>query len=73
MVAKTLFGFEELLANELRNLGAQDVKIGIRNVSFAGDKGLRQKANVALRTAIKILKPIKTFRVVNEQDLYKQV
>jgi len=73
MVAKTLFGFEELLANELKQLGAQDVKIGIRNVSFAGDKGFMYKANLGLRTAIKILKPIKTFRVLNEQDLYNQV
>jgi 23S rRNA (guanine2445-N2)-methyltransferase len=73
MVAKTLFGFEELLANELRNLGAQDVKIGVRNVSFVGDKGFMYKANLGLRTAIKILKPIKTFRVFNEQELYNQV
>jgi 23S rRNA (guanine2445-N2)-methyltransferase len=73
MVAKTLFGFEELLANELRNLGAQDVKIGVRNVSFVGDKGFMYKANLGLRTAIKILKPIKTFKVFNEQDLYNQV
>jgi len=73
MVAKTLFGFEELLANELRNLGAQDVKIGVRNVSFVGDTGFMYKANLGLRTAIKILKPIKTFKVFNEQDLYNQV
>ena len=73
MVAKTLFGFEELLANELRNLGAQEVKIGVRNVSFSGDKGFMYKTNLGLRTAIKILKPIKTFRVANEQDLYNQV
>lgn len=73
MVAKTLFGFEELLAKELRDLGAQDVKQGVRNVSFVGDKGFMYKANLGLRTAIKILKPIKTFRVANEQDLYNQV
>jgi len=73
MVAKTLFGFEELLANELTQLGAQDVKIGIRNVSFSGDKGFMYKANLGLRTAIKILKPIKKFKVLNEQDLYDQV
>ena len=73
MLAKTLFGFEELLANELRNLGARDVKIGIRNVSFLGDKGFMYKANLGLRTAVKILKPIKTFKVFNEQDLYNQV
>ncbi|WMI67439.1 class I SAM-dependent RNA methyltransferase [Mangrovimonas sp. YM274] len=73
MVAKTLFGFEELLAKELTQLGAQDVKPGVRNVSFVGDKGFMYKANLALRTAIKILKPIKSFRVVSEQDLYDKV
>ncbi len=73
MVAKTLFGFEDLLIKELKQLGAQDVKAGVRNVSFVGDKGFMYKANLALRTAIKILKPIKTFRVSNEDDLYKQV
>ena len=73
MVAKTLFGFEELLSKELIQLGAREVKIGVRNVSFVGDKGFMYKANLALRTATKILKPIHTFRIRNEQDLYKQV
>jgi putative N6-adenine-specific DNA methylase len=73
MVAKTLFGFEELLANELTQLGAQDVKIGVRNVSFTGDKGFMYKANLALRTAIKILKPIETFKVKDEKDLYDKI
>ena len=73
MVAKTLYGFEELLERELIQLGAMEVKKGVRNVSFVGDKGFMYKANLALRTAIKILKPIKTFRVLNEQDLYDQV
>jgi len=73
MVAKTLFGFEELLAKELTNLGALDVKIGIRSVSFTGDKGFMYKCNLALRTAIKILKPLKTFRIANEQELYDNV
>lgn len=73
MVAKTLFGFEELLAKELTQLGAQDVKIGVRNVSFTGDKGFMYKANLGLRTAIKILKPIETFKVFNEKDLYNKI
>ncbi len=73
MVAKTLFGFEDLLANELTQLGARDVNTGIRNVSFSGDKGFMYKANLALRTAIKILKPIETFKVTGEQDLYNKI
>ncbi|MFY0715172.1 class I SAM-dependent RNA methyltransferase [Seonamhaeicola sp. NFXS20] len=73
MVAKTLFGFEDLLAKELTQLGAQEVKKGVRNVSFVGDKGFMYKANLGLRTAIKILKPIHTFKVNNEQDLYNNI
>ncbi len=73
MVAKTLFGFEDLLATELTKIGAQDVKKGIRSVSFVGDKGFMYKANLAVRTAIKILKPIHTFTVNNETDLYKNI
>ncbi|TLF40339.1 THUMP domain-containing class I SAM-dependent RNA methyltransferase [Maribacter aurantiacus] len=73
MVAKTLFGFEEILAKELRNLGAGNVEIGIRNVAFDGDTGFMYKANLCLRTAIKIIKPIATFSVLGEDDLYKKI
>ena len=73
MVAKTLFGFEDLLAKELKQLGAQAVTVGVRHVSFVGDKGFMYKANLGLRTAIKILKPIANFKVINETDLYKKI
>ncbi len=48
MVAKTFFGFEEILAKELTQLGAQDVEQGVRMVSFKGDKGFMYKANIVL-------------------------
>ncbi len=73
MVAKTLFGLEEVLETELKNLGAINVKKGVRNVRFEGDKGFMYKANLSLRTAIKILKPIKQFKIFNEDDLYKKI
>lgn len=73
MIAKTLFGFEEILAKELQQLGAQQVEIGTRMVSFVGDKGFMYKANLALRTALKILKPIYNFRAFNEASLYKGI
>ncbi len=73
MVAKTLYGFEELLARELRNLGAMNVKTGVRNVTFEGDTGFMYKGNLCLRTAIKIIKPITSFHVRDEQDLYKKI
>ena len=73
MIAKTFFGFEEILAKELQLLGAQEVEIGTRMVSFMGDKGFMYKANLSLRTALKILKPIYYFRATNEQSLYKGI
>jgi len=73
MVAKTLFGFEEILAQELRKLGASNVEIGTRNVAFEGDTGFMYKANLCCRTAIKILKPITSFNIFTEEDLYKKV
>ena len=73
MVAKTLYGFEELLEKELLQLGAMHIKKGVRSVAFVGDKGFMYKANLGLRTAIKILKPIKTFRLRTETDLYEHI
>jgi len=73
MVAKTLFGFEEVLAKELRDLGALNIELGNRCVSFEGDTGFMYKANLCLRTATKILKPIASFKVSNEDSLYRQV
>ncbi|PKP40886.1 MAG: RNA methyltransferase [Bacteroidetes bacterium HGW-Bacteroidetes-13] len=73
MLAKTLFGFEEILATELKNLGAQDVKEGVRSVSFSGDLGFLYKANLSLRTALKILIPIHSFNATNEQAFYRGI
>ncbi|MDC6351779.1 THUMP domain-containing protein [Zeaxanthinibacter sp. PT1] len=73
MLAKTLHGFEELLAKELRNLGAGNVTQGVRTVFFEGDKGFMYKANLCLRTAIKVLKPITSFTIRQQNDLYNQI
>ena len=73
MLAKTLYGFEPILAKELRNLGAGNVREGIRNVTFDGDTGFMYKANLSLRTALKVLKPIKIFKVFNEKQLYREL
>ena len=71
MLAKTFYGFEEILEKELLKLGAQNIRKGNRIVSFEGDKGFLYKANLSLRTALKILKPIYSQRVQNKQDLYQ--
>jgi putative N6-adenine-specific DNA methylase len=73
MLAKTLYGLEDLLAEELRKLGASQVETGVRNVTFEGDSGFMYKANLCCRTAIKILKPISSFNVFNEEGLYRRI
>ena len=69
MVATTMFGLEEVLAKELTDLGAREVQVAVRSVSFKGDKGFMYKANISLRTAIRILKPIRRFKARNEDLL----
>lgn len=71
MVAKTLFGLEEILALELKTLGAQSVKIGVRNVQFVGDTGFMYKANLCLRTALRILKPIHRRNILEINEVYQ--
>lgn len=73
MLAKTLYGFEDILAEELKQLGAQDIKKGVRNVQFSGDTGFMYKANLCLRTALKVLKPIHHFKARNEHELYRGI
>ena len=73
MVAKTFQGLEGVLADELRNLGADDVVQGTRMVAFTGDKAMLYKANFCCRTALRILKPFFKFRSPNADDLYEQV
>ena len=73
MVAKTFFGFEDILADELRNLGAMHITKGVRSVQFEGDKGFMYKANLCLRTALKILKPIHSFYIRNEKEYYQKL
>ena len=73
MLAKTMYGLEEILADELKNLGAQKIKIQNRAVSFKGDTGFMYKANLNLRTCLRILKPIQTFQAHNEKELYKNI
>lgn len=73
MTAKCLHGFEGILAKELRNLGAMNVTEGVRHVSFMGDLGFMYKANLSLRTAVSVLKPILNFKIYKEQDFYQSV
>ncbi len=73
MVAKTFHGLEDVLAEELIALGANDVEIGRRAVSFTGDKELLYKANLHCRTALRILKPIYTFKAESTDEVYVKI
>lgn len=73
MIAKTMAELEDVLAEELINLGADDVEIGKRMVSFAGDKALMYKANVHCRTALRILKPVYTFKAESPDQVYDEL
>ena len=73
MIAKTLQGLENILAEELTRLGANNIEIGRRMVSFTGDLEMMYRANVQLRTAIRILKPIKHFRAKTADEVYDAV
>ena len=72
-LAKTFYGFEPLLEKELRKLGAKNIKSINRAVSFEGDLGFLYKANLSLRTALRILMPIGRFPVKNQTDLYRAI
>lgn len=73
LIAKTFMGLEPVLAQELTELGADDVQIGRRMVSFKGNKEMMYRANFHLRTAIRVLKPIKHFKADSADEVYENV
>lgn len=73
LVAKTFFGLEEILAEELKGLGAKNIQVGNRVVEYDGDKELMYTSNLWLRTAISVLVPIHSFTFKNEHDFKKSL
>ena len=73
LIAKTFMGLEQVLAKELTQLGANNVQIGRRMVSFTGDKEMMYRANFQLHTAIRVLKPIAHFKARSAEDMYEDV
>ncbi len=73
IIATTLYGLENVLAEELNAIGATDISVLNRAVKFRGDNSLLYKSNLWLRTAIKILKPIHAFRANDEKQLYSNI
>jgi putative N6-adenine-specific DNA methylase len=73
MVAKTMVNLEEVLADELRSLGAENINVITRAVEFEGDMRLLYRVNYCCRTALAILKPFAEFDANDDQELYDQV
>lgn len=73
IIVKTLAGLEDILASELRSIGAKNIQILNRAVGFEGDNELIYKANYRCRTALKVLKPIASFPAASEEELYENI
>ena len=73
LVAKTFHGLEQVLAGELEALGATNINVLKRAVSFDANKELLYRSNLQLRTAIRILQPLTTFKARNDEELYRAV
>jgi putative N6-adenine-specific DNA methylase len=73
ITAKTFYGLESTLAKELENLGAKNINLSTRAVTYLGDDELLYKSNLHLRTALKVLVPVYSFSAMNEDILYKKV
>jgi len=72
IIAKTFYGFEDTLSNEINQLGGEIIEKANRAVIFKGDTQMLYSANYFLRTALSILKPISKFEANDENELYKK-
>jgi 23S rRNA (guanine2445-N2)-methyltransferase len=73
IVAKTSFGLEDVLIEELKQLGVTNFEKGIRAVTFHGNKEMLYKANLWLRTANRLLTPFREFTIKSDADLYDKI
>lgn len=73
LVATTFLGLEDALAAELRELDAADVRPRRRAVAFRGDTRLLYRANIALRTALRVVQPVAEFEAADEEQLYQGI
>ncbi|MCR9143827.1 MAG: THUMP domain-containing protein [bacterium] len=73
MTARTTRGLEPGLAKELEAIGAEKISEHNRAVTFVGDNATMYRANLHLRTALRILKPIYTFHIKTQQDFYRKL
>ena len=70
LLAKTHYGLEEVLAEELSGLGAAGVIALNRAVAFEGSKLMLYTVNYRSRLALSVLMPVASFGVAGQKDLY---
>lgn len=73
IIVKTSFGLEEVLIEELKQLGINDAVLANRAVTFTGNLSDVYKANLWLRTATRIIVPLQTFKITSDTDLYNKM
>ena len=66
-------GLEQLLADEITELGAQQVKLGVSYVSCKPDQLVGYKICLWSRLASRVLWPLAKFPVENAQNMYEQL
>lgn len=71
--ATTAKGLEPIVADELRALGAIDVKEERGGASFEGSPAIAYRACLWLRTANRVLYPIAKFKAADDSALYKGI
>ena len=72
-IAKTQFGLEDVLADELQALGAKKIEVMHRAVAFEGDKALMYAANYCCRTALHILMPVLEFKFRDKEQFFDKI
>jgi len=70
LLAKTLYGLEDVLAAELMEMGAGGVTALNRAVAFEGPKSLIYTVNYRSRLALSVLVPVAVFNIKSQKDLY---
>lgn len=73
LIAKTVSGLEAVLAEELTSMGAENVMVLNRAVSFMASQSLMYRSNFLCRTALRILKPLFHFEITDQADLYREI
>jgi putative N6-adenine-specific DNA methylase len=73
LIAKTFAGLEDILGREIAEIGGCNIIKIKRGIAFEGDHEVMYRANLCLRTAIRIYIPLYEFRAANEKILYNKI